>query len=79
MSTLLEKVNHPNHYNQGSIECKDAMLSAFDRPVVCNFYILNAFKYLWRVYHKNTVLENLKKAKWYIDEAIKEYELLNKE
>lgn len=29
-----EMVNHPQHYNQGSIECIDAMVSAFGKEDV---------------------------------------------
>lgn len=59
-------VNHPSHYNQGGIECIDAMLSAFGKERVCDFCLINAFKYLWRSKQKNGD-EDVSKAKWYID------------
>lgn len=40
-----------------------------------NFCIGNAIKYLWRAGKKGDAVEDLKKAKWYID---KEIERLNK-
>ena len=62
-------VNHPDHYNQGGIECIDAMLSAYGNEAVTNFCICNAFKYIWRFRAKNG-LEDLNKAKWYLNKAI---------
>lgn len=54
-------VNHPSHYNQGSIECIDAMEAAFGRMAVANFCQLNAFKYIWRASKKNGI-EDIDKA-----------------
>lgn len=39
------KVNHPSHYNQGKIECIDAMESAYGTEAVIMFCMCNAFKY----------------------------------
>lgn len=63
---LADTVNHPSHYNQGGIECIDAMIAAFGKEKVCDFCIMNAFKYLWRYQHKNG-FEDVKKASWYIN------------
>lgn len=42
-------VNHPSHYNQGGIECIDAIKSATcDLDGVEAFCTGNAIKYLWR-------------------------------
>lgn len=59
------KVDHPKHYNQGSIECIDAMIAAFGKETVEHFCICNAFKYLWRSEFKNGS-EDIKKALWYL-------------
>lgn len=61
-----DNVSHPSHYTQGSIECIDAMLSAYGVEVVMHFCQCNAFKYLWRFTHKNKV-EDLDKSLWYIN------------
>lgn len=63
-----DKVNHPSHYNQGGIECIDAMVSAFGKEAVGNFCICNAFKYVWRAKQKNGV-EDLDKAIWYLNKV----------
>lgn len=62
----VEAVNHPDHYNQGGIECIDAMVSAFGEDATANFCYLNAFKYLWRSTHKNG-MEDIDKAIWYLN------------
>ena len=58
-------VDHPSHYNQGNIECIDAMIAAFGKETVEHFCICNAFKYLWRSEFKNGS-EDIKKALWYL-------------
>lgn len=75
MSTQnVDNVNHPSHYNAGGIECIEAIESA-----VCNlkgieaFCTGNAIKYLWRWKHKNGI-EDLKKAKWYLDKLVESIE-----
>lgn len=62
-----DAVNHPSHYTSGGIECIDAMLSAYGRDVVMGFCLGNAFKYQFRCLHKNNEIQDLDKAKWYID------------
>tara|TARA_A100001201_G_scaffold137810_1_gene128087 strand:+ start:605 stop:841 length:237 start_codon:yes stop_codon:yes gene_type:complete len=64
-----DKVDHPTHYNQGDIECIDAMLAAGGQEAVKSFCHLSCFKYLWRFQHKNGV-EDLKKAEWYLKKLI---------
>lgn len=59
-------VNHPEHYNQGGIECIDAMISAFGKEAVAHFCIVNAFKYVWRASDKNGI-EDIDKAIWYLN------------
>lgn len=64
---ILDNVNHPQHYEGNtSLECIDVMEVAFGFDAVANFCLCNAFKYLWRYKHKNG-LEDLNKAKWYLD------------
>lgn len=67
-------VNHPSHYTKGRIECIDAIDSATAGKsgieAVC---VANVIKYLWRYEEKNG-LEDVKKAKWYINKLISELE-----
>ena len=68
----MEAVNHPDHYTHGDIECIDAMQAAAGSEGVKSFCQLSCFKYLWRFQYKNGV-EDLKKAKWYLDKLIELY------
>ena len=66
-SKKVEKVNHPKHYNNGGIECIDALAAATEGlPGIEAFCTANAIKYLWRWKWKNGV-EDLDKAIWYIN------------
>lgn len=68
-----DPVNRPAHYTSGGIECIDAMQAAFGVEAVKDFCLCNAFKYLWRHRSKNGV-EDLKKARWYLNRLIEEVE-----
>ena len=72
-----DNVNHPKHYNQGGIECIDAIKAAtVSKRGIEAVCVGNAIKYLWRYEEKNGV-EDIKKAKWYIERLIKELEELD--
>lgn len=65
-----ERVNHPDHYNAGGVECIDALDSATaGLEGIEAFDTANAIKYLWRWKHKNGI-EDLKKAIWYIQHLV---------
>jgi hypothetical protein len=68
-----DNVNHPPHYNQGGIECIEAIKAATGSGFV-KYCTGNVIKYLWRCDNKGG-LEDLKKAAWYLDRAIKEMEV----
>lgn len=65
----MSNVNHPEHYNQGDIECIDAMISAYGTKAVYSFCICNAFKYIWRCAEKGGS-EDIEKAIWYLNKAL---------
>lgn len=69
-----DMVNHPSHYTQGGIECIDAIESAVGKLQGFEGYLTgNILKYLWRWKSKNG-LEDLRKARWYLDMLIREIE-----
>ena len=70
----INNVNHPSHYNQGSIEAIDAMLAAFGFNEVISFCKINAFKYIWRANNKGKTIEDLQKASWYINKTLELYD-----
>ena len=65
-TTEHNNVDHPNHYNQGGMECIDEMLLIFGKDAVMNFCLCNAWKYRYRANAKNGQ-EDLDKANWYIN------------
>jgi len=66
-----ETVNHPRYYNKG-IEVID-----FIESWNMDFNTGNAIKYLSRHKYKEKPLEDLKKARWYVDRLIKNLEKEN--
>lgn len=67
-------VNHPKHYTQGGIECIDAIKAAtVNKPGIEAVCTANIIKYVWRYESKNG-LEDLRKAKWYLERLIAEVE-----
>lgn len=67
-----DNVNHPEHYCRGDIECIDAIKAAtVGKTGIEAACVANVIKYLWRYEAKNGV-EDVRKAKWYIDRLIKE-------
>ena len=69
-----EMVNHPPHYNVGGFEVID-IIQAFTQDLngIAAVDTGNAIKYILRWHNKNGV-EDLKKARWYIDHLIKKLE-----
>ena len=66
-------VNHPYHYTHGGgIECIDAIQSA-TCGITDGFAAMCtgvAIKYMWRWWWKGKPVEDLRKAKWYIERLI---------
>ena len=60
-----EQVNHPSHYVKG-IEPIEVIESWN-----LNFSLGNAIKYILRSPYKDKQIEDLEKARWYIDREIK--------
>ncbi len=66
-----DQVDHPKHYTYGNIECIDFIESC---GFGYDFCIGNTIKYCVRAKHKGTQLQDLKKARWYLDRAIQSLE-----
>ena len=64
-----DPVNHPAHYTShpSGVEC-------IEITRWMNFNLGNAIKYIWRAGNKGNALEDLKKARWYLDDEIKRRE-----
>ena len=61
-------INHPDHYTKG-IETID-----YIRSWNMDYVRGNIIKYVTRFPYKGTALQDLKKAKWYLEYLIKEVE-----
>ena len=65
-----DNVNHPSHYTQGKIECIDAIEESTKGLIgISAVCVANVIKYIWRYKFKNGI-EDLKKARWYLDKLI---------
>jgi hypothetical protein len=62
---MQDPVNHPKHYTEhpSGIEC-------IQITEHMGFNLGNALKYIWRCDLKKDAVEDLRKARWYIDREI---------
>ena len=68
--TMTDPINHPQHYTQhpSGIEC-------IQITEHMGFNLGNAIKYIWRADLKEDAIEDLKKARWYLDREIQKREI----
>lgn len=74
-----EMVNHPDHYHPGTYEAINVIEAWLGKEGCFNFCIANALKYIARLDKKesdflskeNKTIEDLRKAIWYLEYAIK--------
>jgi hypothetical protein len=71
-ATEHDAVNHPKHYTEhpSGVECIQVTEHM-------GFNLGNAVKYIWRCDLKRDAIEDLKKAKWYIEREISKREQSN--
>lgn len=62
---MTDPVEHPTHYNAhpSGVEC-------IQITEHMNFCLGNAIKYIWRADSKGKAIEDLEKARWYIQREI---------
>lgn len=61
----LDNVNHPAHYKVGGIETID-----FIEAKKLSYNLGNVVKYITRADHKGNAIEDLQKARWYLNREI---------
>lgn len=66
-----ETVDHPKHYTFGKFEVIDVIE---DWGLDKDYHLGNTIKYIARAKHKGEELENLKKARWYLNRKIAQLE-----
>ena len=71
-----DRVNSPSHYTSGKQEVIDIIESAIKDAPSPIFGLLQGqvLKYMLRVWLKDNPLEDLKKARWYLDRLIEQYD-----
>lgn len=67
LNRITNAIDHPSHYNRGKIEVID-----FIEDQGLSFHLGNVIKYIARAGSKGDKLEDLKKARWYLDRYINE-------
>jgi hypothetical protein len=67
-----DAVNSPAHYNTGGIECIDYLKDNMSWEGFTGYLEGNTKKYLHRWRYKSKPVEDLKKARWYLDRLITE-------
>tara|TARA_R100001082_G_scaffold106880_1_gene80191 strand:- start:2306 stop:2677 length:372 start_codon:yes stop_codon:yes gene_type:complete len=69
-----DDVSKPAHYNNGSMECIDAIRGMLSHEEYIGYLRGNSLKYRWRFRYKGKPVEDLRKARWYEDRLLN-YEL----
>lgn len=60
----MSAVDHPEHYSHPSgVECIDVAEHL-------GFNLGNTLKYIWRAGRKDALIQDLEKARWYLDREI---------
>ena len=69
MAQATETINHPKHYTShpSGVECIQVTEHM-------NFCLGNAIKYIWRAGSKGDLLQDLQKARWYLNREIRRLE-----
>jgi hypothetical protein len=67
-------VNSPAHYNSGGIEAIEGIEASMAPEAYAGYLKGNIMKYLWRYEKKAKPIEDLKKARWYLDRLIQKVE-----
>lgn len=70
----VDNVNNPDHYNTGSIECIEYLKDNMSYEAYLGYLEGNCKKYLHRWRYKKKPVEDLNKARWYLDRLIEELE-----
>lgn len=66
-----DMVESPAHYNNGSIECIEAIEAMLTKDEYIGYLRGNALKYMWRFRYKKKPFEDLRKARWYEERLLK--------
>lgn len=72
---MIDLVNKPPHYNKGGVEAIDYIKQQLGKDFPA-YLEGSAIKYIHRHKYKDANIQDLQKAKWYIEKLIEYYENL---
>ncbi len=67
---IVDVVNSPPHYKTGGIEAIEGIEASMGPEAYAGYLKGNIMKYMWRYERKGKPIEDLKKARWYLDRLI---------
>lgn len=68
---MTDMVNHPAHYTSHPARCECGRgVECIDITEHMGFCLGNAMKYIWRSDIKGAAVQDLQKARWYLDREI---------
>lgn len=71
---VVDVVNSPSHYKSGGIEAIEGIEASMGPEAYAGYLKGNIMKYMWRYERKGKPIEDLKKARWYLDRLIQKVE-----
>jgi hypothetical protein len=66
----VDVVNSPSHYKSGGVEAIEGIEASMGPEAYAGYLKGNIMKYMWRYERKGKPIEDLKKARWYLDRLI---------
>jgi len=70
-----DMVDHPPHYNEGSLECIDYIKQQLGDQFP-SYLEGSIIKYIHRHKYKDANIQDLEKARWYLNKLVEYYENL---
>jgi hypothetical protein len=70
VDVINDVVNSPPHYKTGGIEAIEGIEASMGPEAYAGYLKGNIMKYMWRYERKGKPIEDLKKARWYLDRLI---------
>jgi len=67
-----DNINNPPHYKQYSLEAIEGIKGSMSKDEFQGYLKGAALKYLWRYKYKQAPVDDLRKAKWYLDKLLEE-------
>ena len=71
---VVDVVNSPSHYKSGGIEAIEGIEASMGPEAYAGYLKGSVMKYLWRYEKKGKPIEDLKKARWFLDRLIQKVE-----